>query len=83
MESGSFWPRTACAGTALAYSVAGAFGRRFARMGVQPLQIAAGQLICSTLLGEALLVSHMAGLALILIALSAISGRVLPRVGIK
>ncbi len=46
----TFWPLIACAGAALSYSFAGVFGRRFAFMGLQPLQTATGQLTCSTLL---------------------------------
>lgn len=49
-RDGTFWPLIACAGAALSYSFAGVFGRRFARMGLQPLQTATGQLTCSTLL---------------------------------
>jgi drug/metabolite transporter (DMT)-like permease len=40
----------ACAGAALSYAFAGVFGRRFARMGLQPMQIATGQLTCSSLI---------------------------------
>jgi drug/metabolite transporter (DMT)-like permease len=142
------WPLLACAGAALSYAFAGVFGRRFARMGLEPLQTATGQLTCSSMillpialyfeqpwtlpmvstgvvgaiigvavlstalayfiyfrvlalagatnlllvtfilppvaiglgvlvLGEVLLPSHVAGLALILVGLAAIDGRVL------
>ena len=142
------WPLLACAGATVSYAFAGVFGRRFARMGMEPLQTATGQLTCSTLillplallvdqpwtlpmvsmevaasivglavlssalayflyfrilelagavnlllvtfiippvaiglgvlvLGEVLLLSHVAGLALILLGLAAIDGRVL------
>ena len=39
----------ACAGAALSYAFAGVFGRRFARRGLAPMQIATGQLVCSSL----------------------------------
>lgn len=48
--SDTFWPLMACAGAALSYAFAGVYGRRFAWMGLQPLQIATGQLTCSALL---------------------------------
>jgi drug/metabolite transporter (DMT)-like permease len=40
----------ACLGAALSYAFAGIFGRRFRRMGVQPLMTAAGQVCASTVL---------------------------------
>ena len=40
----------ACLGATLSYAFAGAFGRRFARMGVSPVQTAAGQVTASALI---------------------------------
>lgn len=40
----------ACLGAALSYAFAGVFGRRFAKMGVAPLEAAAGQVTASTVL---------------------------------
>lgn len=40
----------ACLGAALSYALAGAFGRRFKRLGVTPLQTATGQVTASSLL---------------------------------
>ncbi|WP_119167210.1 DMT family transporter [Algihabitans albus] len=40
----------ACLGAALSYAFAGAFGRRFKRLGVTPLQTATGQVTASSLL---------------------------------
>lgn len=40
----------ACLGAALSYAVAGVYGRRFGRMGVAPLDAAAGQVTASALL---------------------------------
>ena len=40
----------ACLGAALSYAFAGVYGRRFARMGVPPVDAAAGQLTASTVL---------------------------------
>ncbi len=40
----------ACLAAALSYAFAGVFGRRFARMGVKPVQTAAGQVTASSLL---------------------------------
>jgi drug/metabolite transporter (DMT)-like permease len=40
----------ACLGAALSYAFAGVFGRRFKRMGVKPVQTAAGQVTASSLL---------------------------------
>ncbi len=37
-------------GAALSYGFAGVYGRRFARQGVKPLRVAAGQVTCSALL---------------------------------
>jgi drug/metabolite transporter (DMT)-like permease len=42
--------QAACLGAALSYAFAGVFGRRFARLGVKPLQTAAGQVTASSLL---------------------------------
>jgi drug/metabolite transporter (DMT)-like permease len=44
----SVWAQIACLGAAVSYVFAGIYGRRFAKMGMQPLQTAAGQLTCST-----------------------------------
>ncbi len=44
------WAQLACLGAALSYSLAGFFGRRFARMGIAPMATATGQLSASTLL---------------------------------
>jgi drug/metabolite transporter (DMT)-like permease len=44
----TIWAQIACLGAAVSYVFAGIFGRRFAKMGLQPLQTAAGQLTCST-----------------------------------
>ncbi|MCK5275131.1 MAG: DMT family transporter [Alphaproteobacteria bacterium] len=40
----------ACLGATLSYAFAGVFGRRFARMGVSPVQTAAGQVTASALI---------------------------------
>jgi drug/metabolite transporter (DMT)-like permease len=40
----------ACLAAALCYAFAGVFGRRFAAMGVQPLQTATGQVVASSLI---------------------------------
>jgi drug/metabolite transporter (DMT)-like permease len=40
----------ACLGATLSYAFAGSFGRRFARMGVSPVQTAAGQVTASALI---------------------------------
>ena len=40
----------ACLGAALSYAFAGVYGRRFATMGVSPIEAAAGQLTASTVL---------------------------------
>ena len=40
----------ACLGAALSYAFAGAFGRRFRRLGITPLQTATGQVTASSLL---------------------------------
>lgn len=42
--------QVACLGAALSYAFAGVYGRRFARMGVAPLEAAAGQVTASTML---------------------------------
>lgn len=42
--------QAACLGAALSYALAGVWGRRFARMGVAPLQTAFGQVAASSLL---------------------------------
>lgn len=58
--SGHLLAQLACLAAALSYACAGLFGRRFRRLGVAPLQTAAGQLIASTalLLPTALLVDR-------------------------
>ena len=50
----------ACLAAAVSYACAGVFGRRFRRMGIAPLQTAAGQVLASTalLLPMALLVDR-------------------------
>lgn len=40
----------ACLGATLSYAFAGTFGRRFARLGITPVQTAAGQVTASTIL---------------------------------
>lgn len=42
--------KMACLGAALSYAIAGVYGRRFGRMGVAPLDAAAGQVTASALL---------------------------------
>ena len=44
------WAQLACLGAALSYAFAGVFGRRFRRLGVDPVVVAAGQVTMSTLL---------------------------------
>ncbi|MBM9594269.1 DMT family transporter [Roseitranquillus sediminis] len=44
------WAQIAILGAALCYAIAGVFGRRFARLGVAPMQIATGQVTASTLM---------------------------------
>lgn len=44
------WAQIAVLGAALSYSLAGVFGRRFTRMGVQPLLTATGQVSASTVM---------------------------------
>ncbi|EKV30828.1 Permease of the drug/metabolite transporter (DMT) superfamily [Caenispirillum salinarum AK4] len=46
---GGLLPYLACLGGAISYACAGVFGRRFQRLGVTPLQTAAGQVTASTL----------------------------------
>jgi len=48
--SGDILAQLSCACAALSYAFAGVFGRRFALMKLQPMQVATGQLTCSTLL---------------------------------
>jgi drug/metabolite transporter (DMT)-like permease len=45
-----FWGQFACLGAALSYALAGVFGRRFKRMGIAPMEAAAGQVTASTIL---------------------------------
>ncbi|MFB4204712.1 DMT family transporter [Arhodomonas sp. KWT2] len=47
---GNAWPYLACLAGAVSYACAGVFGRRFRRLGVTPLQTAAGQVTGSTAL---------------------------------
>jgi len=44
----NLWAQIACLGAALSYGLAAVFGRRFRRMGLPPLQTAAGQVTAST-----------------------------------
>ena len=46
----SAWAQLACLGGALSYAFAGVFGRRFKRLGVHPVVVAAGQVTMSALL---------------------------------
>lgn len=48
--SSSVLGQTACLGAALSYAIAGVYGRRFAKLGVPPIEAAAGQLAASTVL---------------------------------
>lgn len=63
---GSVLAQLACLGAALSYACASVFGRRFARLGIAPLQGAAGQLLASSavLLPLALLIDRPWGLAM-------------------
>ncbi|MGE3294909.1 MAG: DMT family transporter [Geminicoccaceae bacterium] len=63
---GPMLAQLACLGAALSYACASVFGRRFARLGIAPLQGAAGQLLASSaiLLPQALLLDHPWHLAL-------------------
>ena len=45
-----FWGQLACLGGALSYALAGIYGRRFKRLGVAPLEAAAGQVTASATL---------------------------------
>src|SRR5882757_4077637 len=45
-----FWGQFACLGAALSYALAGVYGRRFKRMGIAPMEAAAGQVTASTIL---------------------------------
>jgi drug/metabolite transporter (DMT)-like permease len=44
------WGQIACLGAALSYAFAGVYGRRFQRMGVAPVEAAAGQVTASAML---------------------------------
>lgn len=44
------WGELACLAAALSYAFAGIYGRRFARLGIEPMRAAAGQVSASTLL---------------------------------
>ena len=44
------WGQVACLGAALSYAFAGIYGRRFQRMGVAPVEAAAGQVTASAML---------------------------------
>ncbi|TAJ26002.1 MAG: DMT family transporter [Reyranella sp.] len=48
--SSGTWGQIACLGAALSYAFAGVYGRRFATMGVSPIEAAAGQLTASAVL---------------------------------
>jgi drug/metabolite transporter (DMT)-like permease len=48
--SAGLWGQLACLGAALSYAFAGIYGRRFRRMGVRPLEAAAGQVTASAVL---------------------------------
>ncbi|MGL6212033.1 MAG: DMT family transporter [Paracoccaceae bacterium] len=48
--TGDIWAKLACLAAALSYGLAGVWGRRFRRMGVEPLQTAFGQVAASSLL---------------------------------
>ena len=47
--TGEVWGQVAVLGTALSYALAGVYARRFARAGVAPLQVAAGQTTTASL----------------------------------
>lgn len=47
---GALLAELACLGGALSYALSGVYGRRFAALGVSPLQTAAGQITASTLI---------------------------------
>ena len=49
MAGGSFLAQLACVGASVSYAFSGIFGRRFARLGLEPLVIATGQLTASAL----------------------------------
>lgn len=84
-DRGGIFGQFACIGAAISYGFAGIFGRRFARLGLQPLVIAAGQLTMSSLImvPAALLVDQpfarpMPGMAtvaaLVILALASTAG---------
>jgi drug/metabolite transporter (DMT)-like permease len=45
-----FWGQLACLGAAFSYALAGVYGRRFQRMGITPMEAAAGQVTASAIL---------------------------------
>jgi len=45
-----FWSQLACLGAASSYALAGVYGRRFQRMGITPMEAAAGQVTASAIL---------------------------------
>lgn len=49
-RSSGLWGQLACLGAALSYAFAGVYGRRFQRMGVAPVEAAAGQVTASAML---------------------------------
>jgi drug/metabolite transporter (DMT)-like permease len=46
----TLWGQAACLAAALSYAFAGVYGRRFRRMGIAPVEAAAGQVTASTVL---------------------------------
>jgi drug/metabolite transporter (DMT)-like permease len=49
-RGGSLWGQLACLAAALSYALAGVYGRRFRRMGLAPIDAAAGQVTASAVL---------------------------------
>jgi drug/metabolite transporter (DMT)-like permease len=49
LDSG-LWGQLACLGAAFSYALAGVYGRRFQRMGITPMEAAAGQVTASAIL---------------------------------
>jgi drug/metabolite transporter (DMT)-like permease len=49
MDGASFLAQLACIGASVSYAFSGIFGRRFARLGLEPIVIATGQLTASAL----------------------------------
>lgn len=50
LGEGSAWAQLACLGAALSYALAGVWARRFRGLGLAPLSVALGQLVCATIL---------------------------------